>query len=52
MLEMIEVIYQSLGSFLGITFYHILVVYTDSGGNQWAARGGQGPNGNLRTEVF
>jgi hypothetical protein len=55
--ETIVVYYQPMGSIPGLTFYHTLVVYTDSDGNKWAARGGpegngsDSPYGNLRTNV-
>ncbi|MCL2021526.1 MAG: hypothetical protein FWG81_05385, partial [Betaproteobacteria bacterium] len=35
----------------GLTFYHTVVVYTDSNGDKWAARGGAGDGGMLRTRV-
>jgi hypothetical protein len=54
--ETIEVRYQPVGSIASLTFYHTLVVYTNSSGNQWVARGGpEGGEstgyGNLRTSI-
>ena len=47
--ERIEVLYQPMGYDL---FYHTLIVYTDSEGNQWAARGDiDAQTGMLRTTV-
>jgi hypothetical protein len=47
--ERIEILYQPMGYDL---FYHTLIVYTDSEGKQWAARGGPDAWGMmLRTSV-
>jgi len=44
-IETIPVHYQTVASQMpgtNLPFYHTLVVYTDSNGNQWACRGGSG----------
>ena len=47
-METIEVRYTLLGQIGGQNYYHKYIVYTDSFGNQFAARGGPGdsPDGN------